>query len=207
MKRLITGFVSVAFVLVFFRVAYGSITYNLVEYPGDENGCTLTGSITTDGTIGLISANNVVAWSYTITDTVFGNYTCTIQSGDSSSNIPYFSSVDATATQLFALQTPTSEVILQSETANGISAIDWINSSSVGGEIYRGYGPGYALSFNVGLGEPSWLTVNPEMNGAQPWVIAHTTTVPEPSSLIIFAGLCAMGRGLYGWKKGKWWLV
>jgi hypothetical protein len=49
------------------------ITYNIVNYPLDQNEWTLSGSITTDGTmgnetLGSLNAANIIAWSYTITN-------------------------------------------------------------------------------------------------------------------------------------------
>ncbi len=44
--------------------ASASITYTLVNYPAGQNGWNLTGSITTDGTLGPITQLNILSWSY-----------------------------------------------------------------------------------------------------------------------------------------------
>ena len=44
----------------------GQITYDLQNYPADQNGHTLSGTITTDGTIGTILGQNIVSWNVTI---------------------------------------------------------------------------------------------------------------------------------------------
>ena len=42
------------------------ITYDIVSYPSLQNGFSLSGSITTDGTIGLLSPTDIVSWSFEI---------------------------------------------------------------------------------------------------------------------------------------------
>ena len=42
------------------------ITYSIDNYPADQNGWTITGTITTDGTIGPLVSNNVISWAWTI---------------------------------------------------------------------------------------------------------------------------------------------
>ena len=44
-----------------------TITYDLVNYPSDQNGWTLSGFITTDGTIGAITRADILSWSFTAT--------------------------------------------------------------------------------------------------------------------------------------------
>jgi hypothetical protein len=52
----------------------GPITYDLNNYPDQQNGWTLSGTITTDGTIGTLTYNNIMAWNFTETKgtTVYG---------------------------------------------------------------------------------------------------------------------------------------
>ena len=71
MKRSVFGIVSVLFFLA--SVACGQdITYQLLNYPVDQIDLqtgqpdTLSGSITTDGTIGPLSGSNVVSWQFEI---------------------------------------------------------------------------------------------------------------------------------------------
>jgi hypothetical protein len=45
----------------------GSIVYNLVNYADLQNGYTLSGTITTDGTIGTLTPADVSAWSFSVT--------------------------------------------------------------------------------------------------------------------------------------------
>jgi hypothetical protein len=45
----------------------GSIVYNLQSYPDLQNGYTVSGTITTDGTIGTLTSANITAWSFLVT--------------------------------------------------------------------------------------------------------------------------------------------
>lgn len=49
-------------------VPAASITYTLQSYPSLQSGLNLTGSITTDGTIGVLAANDIMAWSFELTN-------------------------------------------------------------------------------------------------------------------------------------------
>jgi len=42
----------------------GEITYDLVSYPTAQSGYALTGTVTTDGTLGNLSSTNIVSWSW-----------------------------------------------------------------------------------------------------------------------------------------------
>ena len=44
----------------------GAITYAIENYPADQEGYTLSGTITTDGVIGGLAASDIVSWSWTI---------------------------------------------------------------------------------------------------------------------------------------------
>jgi len=46
----------------------GTITYDFVSYAALQNGYTLSGTITTDGSLGPLSSADITAWNYTITN-------------------------------------------------------------------------------------------------------------------------------------------
>ena len=48
-------------------VLAGSITYDIVNYPDLQNGWTLSGTITTDGTTGTIQSSDITSWTWTVT--------------------------------------------------------------------------------------------------------------------------------------------
>ena len=196
MKRLIAGFVSVAFVLVSFSVATASITYNLLDYPSDENGCTLTGSITTDGTIGPISVNNILSWTFTITD---GNQSETYVNGydnylfyGNQGYIPFCNSVSTTQTQLIitATNSPNGNELWLNSPNNG--ELYWVPEVSNGQAelVYVGYA-------NLSSSYFGWDTWSPMGSTYSSWVIAQTATVPEPPTLIVWSLLGAIGS--VGW--------
>jgi hypothetical protein len=45
----------------------GSIVYNIQNYADLQNGYTLSGTITTDGTIGTLTSTDMIAWSFSVT--------------------------------------------------------------------------------------------------------------------------------------------
>ena len=189
MKRLMLG---IAFFLVSFAVVRGAdITYNLVNYPADQAGYTLSGYITTDGTIGAITISDVQSWSYTI-----AQQGSTLATGSSPSGDLAFYGVIATPTQLLLPLTvgenPGSEINLFENTSDVV----WVNDSDGGPNANIPY---YLASYNNALG-PAWSTQNPQMGGTEPWVIAQTAAVPEPSTLTL---LFASGVALlvYRWRK------
>ena len=46
--------------------AGADLTYHLVDFPDQQNGHGLSGSITTDGTLGVLSASNILDWTWSI---------------------------------------------------------------------------------------------------------------------------------------------
>src|SRR5208282_67697 len=74
----------VAVVLAFVSKAWtADITYNIVNYPVDEAYPysdtdlqeTLSGTIVTNGAMGVLSPSNIVGGSWTISDPAYGSYT------------------------------------------------------------------------------------------------------------------------------------
>ena len=58
----------------------GTITYSIQNYPSDQNQASLSGTITTDGTIGDLAASDILSWSWTITP--IGGAPYTLSSSD-----------------------------------------------------------------------------------------------------------------------------
>src|SRR3954471_3003930 len=62
------------------QVRAGSITYQLVNYPAFQRGWTLSGFITTDGTLGAIGndvSNHALSWTWTVTNPSQPSFTLT----------------------------------------------------------------------------------------------------------------------------------
>jgi hypothetical protein len=198
---------AIAVLLVTFasgRAMAGIITYSLVDYPDLENGATLSGTITTDGSIGDLSAgidptteqpsSHILSWHIQIKGTQFGLIT-TSSSDPPAIGASGFLGGVATAT---AITIPEDNVLsfvteqvelawsrsqfgnefLASFTPNGVSETLWTNS----------YG-----------GTPTFSL------GGDPWIIAEVSTttgsaVPEPTSIVIALMLFG-GLGLAGARR------
>jgi hypothetical protein len=194
MKRFMLGIV---FFAVSFTIRAQDITYDLVSYPADQGGCTLSGSITTDGTIGPLSASNVQSWEYTITD---GDNTCSYTSGynpgleaGAVGVISCFNSVSASPTQLLLTA---SDITYEDGQGPGISLLILQSSIQLTWANYTGTGVEYNepwYFYQNDMQNLNWSTWNPQMGGKEPWVVAQTATVPEPSTLML---LLAGGVGL-----------
>src|SRR5271166_5332521 len=48
-------------------VIAGTITYDIQNYPTDQNAWTLSGAITTDGKTGVLAPSDILSWTWTIT--------------------------------------------------------------------------------------------------------------------------------------------
>jgi autotransporter-associated beta strand protein len=138
------------------NAAASTTTYNIVDYPNDENGFSQWLSlepsvIITDGTIGQLTQSNIVAvhWAYR-------NPNATGNLQDIAANgITTFTELDATPTELL-LPVGKSLVLGQGDD------LDYENSSGTSSfSCYALYPARYA-----------WNTSSPTMNGTEPWVIA-----------------------------------
>jgi hypothetical protein len=144
------------------------ITYNLVNYPTEQNGYSLSGQITTDGTIGPLAGSNVVSWAVEVNGTSSFHDGITEVDG-----YP----LDATPTELRLLggQTAGDELVLSSQNEMDmlVYTIDyqWASGDCFGSEW---------CDLN---GKTMWD--DPLYSEPLPWVIAQTATVPEPSAFAL----------------------
>jgi hypothetical protein len=76
------------------KTAKADITYNIVNLPDYQNGYTLSGAITTDGSIGPIAMSDIINWTWTATDGV-NTYSGSSSQADSYTGI--YGSVVATS--------------------------------------------------------------------------------------------------------------
>jgi hypothetical protein len=76
----------------------GSIAYNLVDMPADQNGFTVSGTITTDGAIGNLANSDITTWSVTISQ---GGTSETFTSGDSGPIVNILNNLVATASEIY----------------------------------------------------------------------------------------------------------
>ena len=179
MKRL-------AFILVSLlslpTLARGELTYDLVNYPDDQGGYTIWGTITTDGRLGTLTSTDIIAWSATITGTG------TIGSANGSGFISLQGLVASPTSLELPFGPPNGpEVTMIGHTGvfdrtgfYDLTAICWINY------YIQEQEPEYFGWFQNGHGG-RWDTLNPIMNGTDIWVIATREDVvtPEPSNLVV----------------------
>ncbi len=226
MKRQI-AMVAVAVFLAFVvagSVAKADITYTIVDqgtyYQG---GWSVNGTITTDGTIGQLSPGDLLSATLTLSNPTVGVYTATditMFSNDEGVNYP-------TATQT-ALQLPYrgggESSALAIIGANGVS-VAWFNPFTYlappGGDPEYGYFGCISRPPSDAWGAPdadAWgaeygatgdqpgqdaYTIPPDLQtlGANmTWVIATTTPVPEPSTIVLL-GFGTISMLAYVWRK------
>ena len=154
----------------------GQITYSLQNYAADQAGSTLTGSITTDGNLGALTAADIVAWTWTITPPAG----------------PPLTLSDATSTVSLLMATD-QQLLLPIGENNAIPSefflVGPVGSSTAQLEYFRpsvGQGDSIYSAANGNLGSAYWITDNPGMGGTDPWVIGvATSSVPEPSCVVL----------------------
>jgi hypothetical protein len=167
----------------------GPITYHIQNYAALQNGYTLSGTITTDGTLGVLASSDIASWTFTVTK---GSFSSTMNSTDPGTSAA-LSNLTATATQIL-LPPP-------------LSATDFnfFNLTNTAGQglVYNqnpqplGVFPFYVASTPDNHGNPYWFdsTPPPPSLGGTTWVIAQVSqapTVPEPASLTLalLGGAC-----------------
>jgi hypothetical protein len=172
----------------------GEITYAIQNYPADQQGASLSGTITTDGVTGTLAATDILSWSWTITPA--GGTPFTLSSSEAGAQVFIFPGSVVSASQSAITIAPRQDSIDGSSFAldsvngggNVVSNLEYDRPGNQGGP--SGY---------VGMiqGADVWSTQNPAMGGTDPWVIAKVATVPEPSSLTLaaLAVTCAVALG------------
>ena len=159
--------------------ATADIIYNLVNDPVDQRGYTLSGTITTDGALGPISGDDIVAWTFTISG--FGT-SGTFSSTDTGA-VADFSATSTVATTTSIMITGFSNLAKGSD--EDVINLDWNPST-------QGYG-GTVDSVTGWFAHPT-----AGFQGST-WTIATVASaVPEPSSIVLacFAGVCGIATRL-----------
>ncbi len=193
MRRIAFSVVTTIVLMVSANIAEaGAITYAIENYPADQEGYTLSGTITTDGVIGGLAASDIVSWSWTISYP--GEPPVTFSSSDPQSGVFLDGAVVASQSAII--------VGLPSQPgANFLELYQGVPGSIENAIVYNRLLSAGLPPVNDYDGATSaiggWSTYSPSMGGTDPWVIAATTAVPEPSSLAL-AGLavtCAVVLG------------
>ncbi len=161
----------------------GQITYSIQNYAADQAGSTLTGSITTDGNLGTLTAADIVAWTWTVTPPSGPRLT--------------LSGVTSTVSLLIATD---QQLLLPIGENNAIPSefflVGPVGSSTAQLEYFRpsvGQGDSIYSAANGNLTSAYWITDNPEMGGTDPWVVGVAASpVAEPSGVVL------LGLGITG---------
>jgi hypothetical protein len=188
-----TGLALVALIGLGATSEAGSITYDFASYSDLQNGWALSGTITTNGTIGTLTAGDISSYSFTITK---GSTTLTESSSDPKAAI----------SDVLGLQASSTALTMPTPAASSFSAFEIGNSTS-GQELTYNRGNGATkgnvsddyLESNTASGslQDSWSAVTSTSNtlslgSENPWTIATASAVPEPSSLVL-AGIALVG--------------
>jgi len=169
----------------------GQITYDIQNYPADQSGHTVSGTITTDGTIGPLAVADITSWVVTFDNTF------TFRSTDQGSFTVVEGAVQATPTSI-TLSNPSA----------GVNALELDITPPQGGQIAYQRGPqvpgGTPYYHAFELDQLLWLTFNPTLGGPDPWIlaVASASVVPEPSSLWM-AGIATSVGLAYGWSRHR----
>ena len=199
MRHFTIALASLCMLLVVSQRTKADMIYDLQNYPADQNGHTLSGTISTDGTIGTLQPSNILSWSVTIDGTDnFSSHDAgasTLLAGLGPSASPTeltFSPSPSAAASLFELST-------EPPGGGPVSSLQWLNPPTGIPES-----PLYAAYYHAGppatIQSSLWYTNNPIMGGTDPWVlaVAQTTAVPEPSALVLVGSaiVCGLAYGL-----------
>ncbi len=106
-------------------VLAGSTTYHIQNYPDLQNGWTLSGTITTDGTIGTIQPVDILSWTWTITQ---GTNSITNTGSENSGHIEMTNEITATKTQLTLEQNQFSSIFLIGVHSPYQDSISWFGN-------------------------------------------------------------------------------
>ena len=175
------------------------ITYNLNSFAPDQDGYTLSGSITTDGTIGVLTKSDFVAWTWTVSN---GSTTFTASSTDAGAAVSTEGTImtNATGTQIlvpFAKPSPSSVGNGLALAITGEARLVWVNNPDMPNQPY------YEALVVPPNTDVFWDTQNPQMGGFTDWIIAGPIPVPEPSSLILGITASIAGLGVWSRRRGQ----
>jgi len=166
-------------------VLAGSTTYNLVNHPDYQDGWTLSGTITTDGTIGLLQSSDITSWTWTVTKPGSSQ---TYRSGPGT--VSYADGLTATNTGLLILIRNTGTGILLNTPFGGINdGYGTWEGGPAGPTYFTGAGGSASGHFVFYWSdEPP----NPSAVPLEEFTFAATTAIPEPATLYLlgFGAVC-----------------
>jgi len=166
------------------NVQASTITYALVDNAAYQNGLTLSGSITTDGTIGGLGAGNITAWSWSFTNTL-GNVVASSAGGAAYDAV----NVTATADEILLPQLGARFVL---HLGDGNKGLYWAGDAAM--ELFPGFSDPARCSYQEYDNPAQQFLVdssNPALTSTPSgqWIVAQA--VPEPSAAALL-GLGAL---------------
>jgi hypothetical protein len=172
--------IALALALGLTAEARSAVTYNLVSYPDDQEGATVSGYFTVRSGFGDLSIFDILDWSITISSPDVGSFT-TGQSDPSAMLSPLGR----------IARSPSEMTIARGE--------GWLLVQS--DNMLLSYDRTGSGEYSADVGETDkfgWDTTSPSMGGTDPWVIGRTlaVAVPEPSSFVML-GTAILGLGTY----------
>ena len=204
LKRI--GLVAVVFGLLGVKssLVHGNLIYNIQDHASYQNGWTLSGTITTDGNLGVLTAADILSWSVTIS-----NGSTTLSFDDGGQNVGLFAGyssfygITATSSQLYAPTPPSN---------GGVTGIVLGSPRTVGQPFNGPQGPTVAWSRSDFVPNSSYLEVDPQVGydwrvtgsnlNSFDWIVASTAAVPEPSTLSLFV-LGGVGMAVAGYRRRR----
>ncbi len=154
----------------------GSITYEMVDHPTLQNGYTVSGFITTDGTTGIITNADTTNWNISVTNSGLPIFDL------NPSNSRFAGSFQATLTDITS---PGYNALIFNPDFPAVTGINWYAANDL-----------YNAELNlVSLWSSTWSAAD----------LVATSAVPEPSASALLA-MGALGAGAFiaqGWFRQR----
>jgi hypothetical protein len=177
--------VAVALALLLGGVARAGIIYKVVDYPNQQNGYSVSGTITTDGTTGTLLPPSVIQ-SWDITISLSGVPQFMFTPANSTVSNAFTTTFDATPTQITIDTLPDHLTFYTPDSGSGYSFITWINQG--------GYGQ-YSASINANT---TWFSDAWSLQA--PIADVPFAAAPEPTSLGLL-GIGSLTLLGYCWRR------
>jgi hypothetical protein len=202
----------------------GNITYNFVDYPANETDLlthgtdTISGTIITNGKIGLLTTADIVGGTFTYTNPVRGSDSFSVNGSINRLAGVSASSSSITLAGPFGFGNLTNEFVLSSTVGPRNVAVFWQRAETAqGGSSSPSYqnslrgsvsttrstgGGGVIVTYlsQFGASDQAPPGASALLGGTDPWVIATNAPVPEPSSTVLLCAGVATFL-VYGWRK------
>jgi len=177
-----------------------AITYTFANYPGFQNHYVFEGSITTDGTLGVLTASNITGWSYSLYD---ASHHLILSSGGKAAT--ELIGLTASATQLTLPRGDESTLLFsQKRTSYEVFNLLYVNQLDMQcytlDHQYKRGGRG-AWSYYYFWIDETYPPQDMTLPSAD-WAIATNAAVPEPSALVLWTSLGAVGL-IAAWRPRK----